>query len=111
MDAYKWGLHDDIGLDIDAKFMQKQLAEKAIRLMMFYILEVQLKNAFTFLRDQTRRVANGKLLSAAAVINRVGRGMLARKQCRLLMMMMRERLEAQRKKDRYAAAFQRKMAR
>ena len=41
MDAYKWGLHDDIGLDIDAKFMQKQLAEKAIRLMMFYILEVQ----------------------------------------------------------------------
>ena len=111
MDAYKWGLHDDIGLDIDAKFMQKQLAEKAIRLMMFYIMEVQLKNAFTFLRDQTRRVANAKLLNAAATINRVGRGMLARNKCKLLMRMMRERLEAQRKKEKYAAAYQRKMGR
>ena len=32
---------DEIGLDIDAKFMAKKLAEKAIRLMMFYIMEVR----------------------------------------------------------------------
>ena len=105
MDDYKWALHDEIGLDIDAKFMQKKLAEKAIRLMMFYILEVQLKNAFTFLRDQTRRVANARLLNAAATINRMGRGLIARQRCRLLMKMMWERMEAQRKKDKQPPLF------
>jgi hypothetical protein len=111
MDEFKWALHDEIGLDIDAKFMQKKLAEKAIRLMMFYILEVQLKNAFTFLRDQTRRVANARLLGAAAMINRMGRGMIARQRCRVLMGMMRERVEAKRKKEKQAATFLRRMAR
>jgi len=82
MDSYKMSLHDELGVDIDAKFLQKKLAERAIRLMMFYILEVQLKNSFTLLRDQTRRVTNARFVRAAAAVNRMGRGLIARQYAR-----------------------------
>jgi hypothetical protein len=93
MDDYKLGIHDELGVDIDAKFLGKKLAERAIRLMMFYILEVQLKNAFSLFRDQTRRVSNARIAKAAAIINRIGRGMVARSLIRLKKRMIWERNE------------------
>ncbi len=96
MDAYKLALHDDLGVDIDATFLQRKLADRAIRLMMFYILEVQLKNAFTFLRDQTRRVTNARFMRAAALINRIGRGLVGRQYARMRAQKLKDRLDHER---------------
>ena len=110
MDNYKMALHDDIGVDVDEVFMQKKLAERAIRMMMFYMLEVQLKNAFGYLRDQTRRVANARIENAAALINKIGRGMIARYKFRTLMRLMRERVQKDLKNGRNTARIENMMA-
>jgi len=96
LDGYKMALHDELGVDIDAKFLQKKLADRAIRLMMFYILEVQLKNSFVFLRDQTRRVTNARFLRAVALVNRMGRGLVARQYARARAQKVKDRNDYER---------------
>eukprot|EP00605_Chrysophyceae_sp_TOSAG23-4_P001444 GSChrysophyteH1.ASY1.ANO1.1572.1 assembled CDS len=110
MEEYKLALHDDMGIDLDQEFLAKRLAERAIRLMMFYILEVQLKNSFTLLKDQTRRVSNARIEKAARIINRIGRGMIARAMVRYKKRILKERNELQHSSHYKLIKLQNKMA-
>ena len=64
------------------------MASRAVSLMMFYMIEVRLRASFFLLRDQARLATLARRERAAARINRVLRGMVARAFARGLRRLM-----------------------
>lgn len=88
MDEVKMRSYDDLGLDLDAKFTAVRVASRAVNMMMFYMIEVRLRGSFVKLKEQTRLASIARREAAAALINRVARGMFARLETRQLRRML-----------------------
>lgn len=97
LDEIKTRCYDDLGLDLDSKFTAVRIASKAVNMMMFYMVEVRLKGSFLKLKEQTRLASIARRERASRLLNRVGRGMLARADVRKLRRMVYSAREHERR--------------
>jgi hypothetical protein len=79
LDQWRGGLLDELGLDVDAAYNKAKRSKRALQLLLYFVYSVKMRVVLGQWRQYSEAVQQQRRASAAASMNRLARGLLARR--------------------------------